>query len=99
MILHTVNKSPYNNTAFQQCIALCLPKSAILFIEDGVLTACRETKFSAMIEARPDINFYALSADVLARGLSHNMCDAVTVIEDDEFVSLVCNHHSVQSWF
>ncbi|WP_101757107.1 sulfurtransferase complex subunit TusB [Oceanicoccus sp. KOV_DT_Chl] len=99
MILHTVNKSPFNHSSFEECLRVCSAGSSILLIEDGVYAAKNHTKYAALIEQHSDIRFYALVADIKARGLSDQLSDTVTVIDDVEFVTLSTQHKSVQSWY
>lgn len=99
MILHTVNKSPVGNSAFSDCLRLCTAGSAVVLIEDGVYAASSGTAYSEQIVNSVDISFYALQADVLARGLSDRLCSGVTVVDDSQFVALVVEHHSTQSWY
>ena len=99
MILHTVNKSPFNSNSFSECLAFCSANSSVLLIEDGVYAAKTGTTYSDVISARTDIHFYILAADVIARGMLHQLCDNVTVVDDAGFVELATSHHAVQSWY
>jgi tRNA 2-thiouridine synthesizing protein B len=99
MILHTVNKSPFNDNSFIDCLRLCAKDSAIVLIEDGVYAGQKNTQYSDLITKHPNISFYALGVDIHARGLSDSVLNSITVIDDAGFVQLVVNHHSVQSWF
>ena len=99
MILHTINKSPFSNSSFTECLRLCTSGNSILFIEDGVYAAKDNTEFSQLIEAYPEINFYALSADVEARGLTDLLNKHVKITDDTGFVKLCTQHKSVQSWY
>ena len=99
MILHTVNKSPFSDRSFIECLRFCTNNCAILLLEDGVYAGQLNTEFSGMINQYPDINFYALAADVTARGLQTTLHHNIKIIDDAAFVELVVNHHSVQSWY
>lgn len=99
MILHTVNKSPFNDSSFTDCLRFCSKGSSVLLIEDGVYAGKDNTPYSKLIETHSGIKFYALVADVKARGLSQHLATAITLIDDSEFVELTVTHHSVQSWF
>lgn len=98
MILHTVNKSPFSNSSFVDCLARCSDTDAILLIEDGVYACQRDTVHSNYLVDSP-INFFALQADVEARGLTEKLHEAVKLIDDRGFVALCIQHKSVQSWF
>lgn len=99
MILHTVNKSPFNDSSFSDCLKFCNKSCSVLLIEDGVYAGKDNTPYSKLIETHSEIQFYALSADVKARGLSQHMAPAIRLIDDSEFVELAVTHHSVQSWY
>ena len=78
---------------------MCRKQGSILFIEDGVLAISAGEYCQQLIEENPHISFYALQADVIARGLTDSANPAVTIIDDDGFVELVTRHDCVQSWF
>ncbi len=99
MILHTVNKSPFTDPSFADCLKFCSIGSSILLIEDGVYAGKKHTLYSDMINNHSDISFYALAVDVEARGLSDSLSPAITQISDSEFVELTVTHTNVQSWF
>ncbi|ARN75524.1 sulfurtransferase complex subunit TusB [Oceanicoccus sagamiensis] len=99
MILHTVNKSPFSDSSFTDCLKFCRAGSSVLLIEDGVYAGKKATHYSELIENHRDITFYALAVDVNARGLKQDISTNITLISDSEFVELTVTHHSVQSWF
>lgn len=100
MILHTVNKSPYRDNSFIECLRFIDQQASILLIEDGVYAAQSDTRFSLMLDQLgPAIRCYALAADTDARGLNGNLIERITLVDDLEFVELAARHQSVQSWF
>ncbi len=99
MILHTVNKSPFSNNSFIECLRFCLDESGILLIEDGVYACQQGTVFSQQIEQHPRIKFYALIPDLKARGLIDRVMPEVELVDDSGFVNLVTQYQSIQSWF
>ncbi|MEE8056370.1 MAG: sulfurtransferase complex subunit TusB [Pseudomonadales bacterium] len=99
MILHTINKSPFNSSCFSECLALCSANSSVLLLEDGVYAAQAGTDSADTISRRTDINFYLLAADVNARALNTTLCGNITVVNDHGFVELAASHHTVQSWY
>ena len=99
MILHTVNKSPFSDQSFIDCLKFCSKGSSVLLIEDGVYAGKQQTQYAQLIETHQEINFYALTVDVKARGLTEDLSSAITLITDSEFVELTVSHSSVQSWF
>jgi tRNA 2-thiouridine synthesizing protein B len=99
MILHTINKSPFQHACFSECLDSCSETASILLIEDAVYAAKAYTQYAEIIENSASINFYALSADVNARGLIDSLCANITVIDDAGFVGLASSHRAVMSWY
>ena len=99
-MLHTVNKSPFENSSVKSCISMCAKNNSILFIEDAVISVMKATKFTGMIESSlKDFKMYALRPDLEARGLSlDNVIEGVKIVGYEEFVDLTTEHDSVQSW-
>jgi len=99
-MLHTVNKSPFENSTVISCISMCSKNSSILFIEDAVISVMKSTKFSKTISnSLKDFKMYALKPDLEARGLSlDNVIEGVKIVGYEEFVDLTTEHDSVQSW-
>ena len=99
-MLHTINKSPFENSTVSSCISMCSKGSSILFIEDGVISVMKSTKFSEIIESTlKNFKVYALKPDLEARGLSlKNVIKGVEIVGYEEFVDLTTEHNSVQSW-
>ena len=99
MILHTINKSPFQHSCFEECINCCVSSASILLIEDGVYAATAHTKFETQLQELNAIDVYALAADVKARGLESTLNPHITLIDDAGFVELVTTHSTVQSWY
>ncbi len=98
-MLHTVNKSPFENRALESCLRFARKGSAVLLIEDGVYAAARNTAVSRAIEeAMKDVSIYALAPDVAARGMQNRVMDGVRLVDYGGFVDLVVEHDAVQSW-
>jgi tRNA 2-thiouridine synthesizing protein B len=98
-MLHTVNKSPFENKALESCLTYARKGSAVLLIEDGVYAAARGTAVSQRIEAAmKDVSIYALAPDVAARGMQDRVMDGVRLVDYGGFVDLVVEHNAVQSW-
>jgi tRNA 2-thiouridine synthesizing protein B len=98
-MLHTVNKSPFENKALESCLTHARTGSAVLLIEDGVYAAARGTAVSQRIEAAmKDVSIYALAPDVAARGMQDRVMDGVRLVDYGGFVDLVVEHNAVQSW-
>ena len=99
-MLHKVNKSSFENSSISSCLAMFANDSSVLFIEDGVISVMKSTKFSDLImDSLSKCKIYALKPDLEARGLSlDNVIDGVKIVGYDEFVDLTTEHDSVQSW-
>ena len=98
-MLHTVNKSPFENKALEACLKFARKGSAVLLIEDGVYAAARNTAVSKQVEAAmKDVAIYALAPDVAARGMQNRVMDGVRLVDYGGFVDLVVEHNAVQSW-
>ena len=99
MLLHTVNKSPFERNALESCLAHAKKGSAVLLIEDGVYGAVKGTAFAPRIqEAMKNVTVYALQADVETRGVQSRLIEGVKLVDYGGFVDLVTQHSSVQSW-
>ena len=99
MILHTVNKSPFSHSTLADCVALCGDADSVLLLEDGVYGAQRASEIINQSPTGNGVRFFALAADVEARGLRTKLHPEVTLVDDREFVALSISHNSVQSWF
>lgn len=96
-MLHIINKSPYDRPALNSCLAT--GEGTVLLIEDAVYAAIKggavETKIK---EAMGKLKFYALAADLEARGVADRLMDGVTPVDYAGFVDLVAEHKTCQSW-
>lgn len=96
-MLHTVNKSPFQNSALESCLRLARKGDVILLLEDGVYAAAAGTVKSSLIEkAVKQVTVYAIDADLKARGLG-NLVKEVRVASYADFVDLV-EQHPVHAW-
>lgn len=98
MALHIISKSPYQDHSLQDCLAICTKDDELLLIEDAVYAAIEDTPFARQINDA-GINYYALSADINARGLASRNTGLTRLISDSEFVDLTVKHRAIQSWY
>lgn len=98
MILHIINQSPLQASAFNDCLRIYRQGDSILLIEDGVYAAVDCSASGQSIQASNAI-IYALKADVLARGLQNKLIAQAQLASDDLFVELVAKHQLIQSWY
>ena len=98
-MLHTVNKSPFDNGTLRCCLKFARQGSAVLLIEDGVYAAAKDTAVSKDVQAAMgSVAIYALRPDVEARGMQDRVMDGVRLVDYEGFVDLVVEHSTVQSW-
>ena len=96
-MLHTINKSPFENNTLETCIRFLQPGDPVLFIEDGVYAVQAENRFADLLENTMKNNpVYALQPDLSARGIT-NVTEGVKNVDYEGFVELV-EEHQVNSW-
>ncbi len=96
-MLHTVNKSPFANTALESCLRFVSDGDAVLLLEDGVYAAAEGTTRSALIEAAlKRVEVYVMTPDVEARGVK-GLIEGVKLASYADFVKLLEQHKS-QAW-
>jgi len=99
--LHTVNKSAFERNSLESCLSVCKADASVLLIEDAVVSALQNTVISEQIEqaVSKGINFYALSEDLKARGLSEErVMEQIKLVDYPGFVKLACENDRVQNW-
>ncbi|WP_130471666.1 sulfurtransferase complex subunit TusB [Candidatus Magnetaquicoccus inordinatus] len=96
-MLHTVNKSPFQNTTLSDCCRYVQSGDVLLLLEDGVFAAQAGTSQSALLEeVMQQVTVYALSADLKARAIKE-LVAGVKVTDYAGFVELI-EQHKVHSW-
>jgi tRNA 2-thiouridine synthesizing protein B len=96
-MLHTVNKSPFQNNSLENCLRVAQQGDVILLLEDGVYAASAGTAKSSLIEqAVKRHTVYAIEADLKARGLA-NLVKEIRIASYGDFVDLV-EQHPVHAW-
>jgi len=97
-MLHTVNKSPFANTALESCLRFADEGDVLLLTEDGVLAAAAGTARSALVESAlgKGLRVCALSADLKARAVDA-LIEGVEVVDYDGWVELL-EQHVCQAW-
>ncbi len=100
MILHTVNKSPYERSNLDSCLRLARDGSGILLIEDGVIAALAGVTAAEVLKAaQARKSVFVLGPDLDARGLGDcDLIDGIKVVDYAGFVDLVAEHDTVQAW-
>jgi len=99
MILHTVNKSPFEKNTLTSCLKHCKDGSSLLLIEDGVFAALSGTTFSEKVtEAMKKMNVYVLEPDLNARGVQDRLIDGIKKVDYAGYVDLAIEHDTVDAW-
>jgi len=100
MMLHIVNKSPFERNSLDSCLRFAKEGSTVLLIEDGIYAALSGTAVSdKMSQALQSRKVYVLGPDLLARGMrADQVIDGIKVVDYPCFVDLVAEHDNVQSW-
>jgi len=99
MLLHTVNKSPFEKNSLDSCLRMAKAGSSILLIEDGVYAATKNTSVSDRVQGvMADITVYALEEDVKARGIADKLMDGVKLVDYAGFVDLAADNDQVSAW-
>jgi len=106
MLLHTVNKSAFDNSGLGDCLRVAAPNDAVLLIENGVYGALDssqgETAHSQSIKQlnANGTRFFVLKADCEARGLGGAaLLPAFQTTDDAGFVALAAEASAIQSWY
>tara|TARA_Y100000817_G_C16759902_1_gene501148 strand:- start:266 stop:568 length:303 start_codon:yes stop_codon:yes gene_type:complete len=99
-MLHTLNKSPFEKNSLETCLRLIDKGSSILFIEDGVYSAIKNTKYEQkIIKSLENIKMYVLEPDIQARGLDKSsLITNIEVIDYRGFVKLTVENEKIQNW-
>lgn len=96
-MLHTVNKSPFQNGGLDSCLRFARDGDHILLLEDGVYAALDgAAKTETIKAATARFEVYAISADLKARAID-KVVEGVKVIDYGAFVDLV-EQNSIHSW-
>jgi len=100
MLLHTVNKSPFEKDSLETCLGLAKPGSAVLLTEDGVYGGQQGSRLESTIsEAVGNISIYVLGPDLAARGMDEDkLIDGIKVVDYSGFVDLAAEYSAVQAW-
>lgn len=100
MLLHIVNKSPFDRNSLESCLRLSNSGHSILLYEDGVYGALQNTKWAATVaDALQTRKIYVLVSDLEARGMrTDNVIAGIEPVDYGGFVDLVAAHKTTQSW-
>lgn len=100
MILHTVNKSPFERNALVSCLGHAQPESAVLLIEDGVYGAIAGSQVADLVsKSLANVKIYVLEPDLAARGIAkEKLISGVQFVDYGGFVDLAAEHTTVQAW-
>ncbi len=98
--LHTVNKSPFERSAFISALNHLGPGDALLMIEDGVVGARKASAFAGLLEkTAKNFSVYVLGPDLAARGMAEkDVIQGARLVDYGGFVDLVTEHDRTQAW-
>jgi tRNA 2-thiouridine synthesizing protein B len=98
--LHTINKSPFERSAFISALNHVKPGDTLLMIEDAVVGARKGSAFAGLLEnAAKNCSVYILAPDLAARGMGENdMVQGCKLVDYGGFVELVTSHDRTQAW-
>ena len=98
-MLHIINKSPFQTSTLDSCLALAQPGSALLLIEDGIYAATVGSAVESRVrQACATLRVYALQPDMDARGVTGKLIDGVTLVDYGGFVDLTVEYNTSHSW-
>ena len=98
-MLHIINKSPFQTSTLESCLALAQPGNALLLIEDGIYAATvGSAAESRMRQACATLKVNALQPDMDARGVTGKLIDGVTLVDYGGFVELAVEYNTSHSW-
>lgn len=98
-MLHIVNHSRSESTAFCDCLDSVVAGDAVLLIENAVYLA-RDGASAGSAFEKPGVRLFALGDDLQARGvLPDQVAGIIQIIDYEGFVDLVEAHSPIQSWF
>jgi tRNA 2-thiouridine synthesizing protein B len=95
--LHLINASLDDSAALSNCLRAALDGDTVLLIGNGVYCAVAET-FLRIRAGKIELSWCASSEDVVSRGITRRVAEAIRLIDDGAFVDLVAQHQPVVSW-
>ena len=95
-ILHTVNTSPFQTHALQQCLTLLNSDDTLLLIEDAVIASHgKHPLLAALTELSLQGRLQVLAPDLEARGITSTIGKQCSY---SDFVELAAEHTSQLAW-
>jgi tRNA 2-thiouridine synthesizing protein B len=97
--LHTINKSPFEKSSMDSCLAYAKEGSSVLLYEDGIYGAIKGTAAAEKIAAASGVKFFVLGPDLKARGVGEDkVADGIEIVDYAKFVNLAVENDKVQAW-
>jgi len=97
--LHTVNKSPFEKSSMESCLAYAKEGSSVLMYEDGIYGAIKGTAVADKVAALSGVKLYVLGSDLKARGVAEDkVIDGIEIVDYAKFVSLAAENDKVLAW-
>ncbi|MFL4556964.1 sulfurtransferase complex subunit TusB [Yersinia kristensenii] len=95
-MLYTVSHSPYH-CDLSALLRLVTSEDEILFLQDGVMAVLKNSESLNLLLNNP-ASLFVLEDDVIARGLSGQISDKITLIGYTRFVDLTLKHQQQLAW-
>lgn len=95
-ILHTINTSPFQTHALQQCLTMLNSDDSLLLIEDAVIAShAKHPLLTELSELSQQGRLMVLTPDLVARGITNAIGKSCSY---SDFVELVTAHTSQLAW-
>ncbi|PKF60309.1 sulfurtransferase complex subunit TusB [Psychromonas sp. psych-6C06] len=95
-ILHTINTSPFQTHALQQCLSLFSEQDSLLLIEDAVIAVqAKHSLFAQLQRIDQAGRLMVLTSDLEARGIENKIGKSCSYTD---FVDLIVSHNSQMAW-
>lgn len=96
-MLHTITHSPTSDGRWSTIVPMVLPGDVVLLLQDGVIAGLQSSAAAAQLLAR-GAPIYALTPDLMARGVMQHLTVGITPIDYPGFVALTVQHWPHCAW-
>jgi len=97
MILHLVSRSPFADSALEECLGCMGEEDALLLLQDAVIAAAHSHVWTQRL-ARLSPRVHVLHEDLEARGLASALAEGFAKVDYPGFVQLTVQADVVCSW-
>lgn len=96
-MLHTITHSPTSDGRWSTIVQLVLPSDVVLLLQDGVIAGLQGSAAAAQLLARGAL-IYALTPDLMARGVMQYLAVGITPVDYPGFVDLTVQYWPHCAW-